>query len=104
LSPTETRTYARLRNADYVRRFRVLAGLGAGEAAAIAIAASRSWQLATDDEDGIRVAQALIARFQPLRIRKLLQLAVQNNHCSAQEARAIHRAMLEVGFWDTGHL
>jgi predicted nucleic acid-binding protein len=104
LSAEEMRMYARLRSADYVKRFRLVAGLGAGEAAAVAIAASRSWRLATDDQDGIRVAQTLVPGFEPLRIRGLLKRGIDSGLLSASEAHAIHVAMLAMGLWDTGHL
>jgi predicted nucleic acid-binding protein len=55
----ELETFARLRDREYVKQFSLIAGLGRGEAAALAIAHARGFDLATDDQDAIRVATAL---------------------------------------------
>jgi hypothetical protein len=96
--------YAQLRDAACTRRYRLLTGLGRGEAAALAIAEGRGLRLATDDQDCIRVGGARNAGFRPLRIRGLLQAAAERGLVALPEARSIHRSMVEAGFRDRGRL
>lgn len=100
----ELAVYAQLRDPACVQRYRLLTGLGRGEAAALAIAEGRGLRLATDDQDCIRVGGARSAGFRPLRIRGLLQGAVERGLVGLPEARSIHRSMVEAGFWDRGRL
>jgi len=104
LSDVELRVFARLRSVDYVRQFGRVAGLGRGEAAALAIALSRGWALATDDQDAIEVARAIRPGLSIHRIRALLLDAVARRLVAMSEAKALHRAMVEAGFWDRGQL
>lgn len=104
LDDAETRLYAELRDATAVRRFGVVVGLGPGEAAVLAICAKRGWRPATDDTDAIRVAEQLLPGEKPLRIRALLRLAVERRLVDLPKARVIHKAMRDLGFWDTGTL
>lgn len=104
LVDAETTLYAELRYAKGVRRFGLVVGLGPGEAAVLAICANRGWRPATDDNDAIRVADQLLPGIEPLRIRALLQLAVDRGLIDLPEARNIHQTMRDLGFWDTGTL
>lgn len=104
LTPEELGQFARLRSSDYVREFSLVAGLGRGEAAALAIALGRGWGLATDDEDAIKVARALDPNVSIHRIRALLLEAVEAAMISRQEAQELHSAMIEAGFWDRKRL
>lgn len=96
--------YAELREGASVRRFGLLVGLGPGEAAALAICVNRGWRPATDDNDAIRVAEQLIPGVRPLRIRALLKLAVERGIVGMAHARATHKTMRDLGFWDSGRL
>lgn len=60
LSEQELVAYATLRDVDHARRYGLIAPLGRGEAAVLAVAEARGWNLATDDQDAINVAQQLI--------------------------------------------
>lgn len=104
LTDAELKLYADLRDAPSVRRYGVLVGLGPGEAAVLAICSKRGWLPATDDDDAIRVADRLLPGIRPLRIRGLLQRAVDLGLVDLDRARAIHEAMRKIGFWDTGRL
>ncbi|MDW8339541.1 MAG: hypothetical protein RMM28_10425 [Thermoleophilia bacterium] len=104
LSDDELRTFAQLRRVDYVRQFARVAALGRGEAAALAIALSRGYALATDDQDAIHVARALAPQLTIRRIRALLLEAVARRLVSSPEAESMHRAMIEAGFWDREEL
>lgn len=104
LSEPELRTYADLRNRVITRQYGLLAGLGRGESAALALAEARGMRLATDDQDCIKVASARNKAFQPLRIRSLLGTAVEHGLLALTEARSIHLSMVGAGFWDRGRL
>lgn len=104
LQDNELDLYAELREAARTHRFGLLVGLGPGEAAVLAICVNRSWRPATDDNDAIRVAEQLLPGMRPLRIRALLKLAVVRGIVDLPRARAVHRSMRELGFWDTGRL
>lgn len=98
----EMKLYAQLRDSVDVRRLGLVVGLGPGEAAMLAICISRGWLPATDDSDAIRAAARLLPGMRPLRIRALLQMAVDAGHVDLPGARTIHNTMKELGFWDTG--
>ena len=68
------------------RDSRSLAGLGRGEAAALAIALKREYDFATDDQDAIRVAGALEPSKRTYRIRALLMHAADVGLITRQEA------------------
>jgi predicted nucleic acid-binding protein len=102
LSGDELTTFARLRDATFVSLFSLVDGLGRGEAAALAIAMSRGYDLATDDQDAINVAAELSPDTQTHRIRALLIRAADSSLISKDEARELHAAMVRAGFWDTG--
>lgn len=100
----ELMVYAQLRDAACTRHYRLLAGLGRGEAAALAIAERRHMRLATDDQDCIRAGGVRNGDFRPLRIRGLLTVAVEWGLVRPSEARSLHRSMVAAGFWDHGRL
>lgn len=102
LEASETKLYADLRDAAAVKRFGLVIGLGPGEAAVLAICASRGWLPATDDTDAIRVAEQLLPGVKPIRIRALLRLAAERGVVDYPRARIIHKTMRELGFWDKG--
>ncbi|MGH9360838.1 MAG: hypothetical protein ACRD2T_02910 [Thermoanaerobaculia bacterium] len=100
LSETELETFVQLRDKGFVARFSLIAGLGRGEAAALALALGGRYDLATDDEDAIRVLKALRPGLVVMRIRALLRLAVDRGLLGRDAARTIHREMVRAGFWD----
>lgn len=102
LSGDELGTFARLRDASFVSRFSLVAGLGRGEAAALAIAARRGYDLATDDQDAIKAAAGLMPDIETHRIRALLVRAADTGLITRDRARELHAAMLAAGFWDKG--
>lgn|SRR5579884_95290 len=102
LGGDELVTFARLRDASFVSRFSLVAGLGRGEAAALAIALSRGYDLATDDEDAIKAAAGLAPELETHRIRALLIRAADFGLITRDEARQLHSAMVGAGFWDRG--
>jgi predicted nucleic acid-binding protein len=104
LNRDELTTFARLRDASFVSQFSILAGLGRGEAAALAIALGRGFDLATDDQDAIKAAAGLASDMRTYRIRALLIHAVDNGLIARDEARALHAAMVSAGFWDRGRI
>lgn len=104
LSNDELELYVRFRDPHFTIEFEVPTGLGSGEAAVLALAQSRGWRVATDDQDAIKVGTGVIRGFRPLRIRSLLKLAVDARLVTLSEARMIHREMKEAGFWDKGRL
>ena len=104
LSNEELRLFAQLRSVDYVRQFARVAGLGRGEAAALAITLTRGCRRATDDQDAIEVARGVNPELPIHRIRALLLRAVEVGLIARPRARELHRAMVEAGFWDRGAL
>jgi predicted nucleic acid-binding protein len=104
LSADELSTFAELRDPTFVSRFSLVAGLGRGEAAALAIALGRGYDLATDDQDAIKAAAELSAEIQTHRIRGLLVDAADSGLVTRDKAREIHAAMVRAGFWDKGSI
>jgi len=102
LSRPELESYSRFRDADLAQGWGLLVPLGRGEAASVSISLHRSWRLATDDQAAIKVANQLSPATRPLRIRSLLALAIEMRLVSRDEARAIHKDMVDFGFWDSG--
>jgi len=99
LTDEELVTYARLRESEFVRRFGVTAGLGRGEAAALALAERRGSEIATDDDDAIKVGSKLIHGFRHIQIPQLLRRSAKARLVPIATARQIYREMLEMGFW-----
>jgi predicted nucleic acid-binding protein len=81
-----------------------VAGLGRGEAAALALAVNRGYGLATDDQDAIEVARGVRSELPIHRIRALLLRAVKTGLITKSRARELHSAMIEAGFWDRATL
>jgi predicted nucleic acid-binding protein len=104
LSGDELSTFARLRDPTFVSRFSLVAGLGRGEAAALAIALGRGYDLATDDQDAIKAAAGLSPEVQTRRIRGLLVDAADSGLVTRDKARELHAAMVRAGFWDKGSI
>ena len=102
LDPSELQLYGMFRDAVWAREHGLLAELGSGEAAALAVAENRGMRLATDDQDCIRLAQARRPDSIILRIRSVLHLAVDAGLVGFDEARSIHLSMRARGFWDRG--
>jgi hypothetical protein len=78
----------------------LVAPLGAGEAACVAIAIERGHVMATDDADGLRVLHRLRPNHPYERIRRLLIRAGENALVTRDHANNLHRRMREMGFWD----
>jgi predicted nucleic acid-binding protein len=104
LTDDELATFGRLRDVSFVSQFSLVAGLGRGEAAAVAIALGRDYDLATDDQDAIKVAAALASEMRTYRIRVLLVQAAKSRLITKVEARELHAAMVRAGFWDKGQI
>jgi hypothetical protein len=104
LTDADLALYAQLRDASGVREFGLVAGLGHGEAAVLALCKSGGYCPATDDTDAIKVAASLLPGLVPLRIRALLQLAVGKGIMDRTGAVAAHKAMKLLGFWDKDDL
>lgn len=100
LSHREWEWFARLTDKGRAAEFGLRFGLGAGEAAAVAIAVERGFILATDDEDGLKAVRAIKKRHPYQRIRKMLIEATEQGLLSKQDANAVHEEMRWMGFWD----
>ncbi len=85
LTGAELSQFAQLRTLEHVRQFGLKAPLGRGEAAMLAIAASRGWGYATDDNDAVTVGRVLIPDIRPRRTRSLLLECVNRDLCSRDE-------------------
>jgi predicted nucleic acid-binding protein len=96
----ELATFGRLTSKDGVRELGLRFPLGAGEAACVALAVSRSWVLATDDQDALTALEALSPGHGYERIRRLLQRAASRGLISEAEANALHAEMRRPGFRD----
>lgn len=99
LSAVELDLYAELRAPGYVRRVRGLAGtLGRGEAAAMAIAETRSWAVAMDDA----VAREVLAERSPattiVTSHGLLRQAVGRELIDSGSAQLVYDDMLAKGY------
>jgi predicted nucleic acid-binding protein len=104
MTRAELDVFAQLRDRNHVRQFGLIDGLGQGEAAAVAIALNRNLALATDDQDAINLLQRTAPDTTIIRIRSLLIEAAQQNLVAPTYAQAIHEAMKQHGFWDSGTL
>lgn len=77
-------------------------GLGDGEAATLTIALGRQWVFVSDDQDAIRVLQAMYPSHPFTRIRRILTDAASFGLITVGEANRIHEEMRACGFWDRG--
>jgi predicted nucleic acid-binding protein len=102
MSPDELKLAATLQTAQGVVQHGLRAGLGAGEASCVAIAWHRSWTIASDDADALKVLESLHGNrdFPYERIRKLLIRAALEGRITRADANLIHRDMQDHGFWD----
>lgn len=100
LSETELSLFARLTSIEHVAEYNIVAPLGTGEAACIAIAHERSLTLVTDDNDGLRAFGEVSGGGVYERIRRLLVGAADEGHIDRGQANLIHREMVELGFYD----
>lgn len=100
MTPAELSTFARLTADAPDASLQLLAPLGAGEAACVAIAIERSYTLATDDTDALRVLNQLRPDHPYERTRRLLVRAATESRISRGEANETHRRLRELGFWD----
>lgn len=100
LTAAELQILSQLTSPSGCKAFGLVVPLGAGEAACIAIAATRDLVLVTDDNDALRALQAIDANRPYERIRRLLIRAGNDGHISRQRANELHTQMQRVGFWD----
>lgn len=100
MTDSELELFGRLTAAQPDDELGLVAPLGAGEAACVAIALERGHVLATDDADGLRVLHRLHPNHPYERIRRLLIRAGENARITRDHANTIHRRMREMGFWD----
>lgn len=101
LTDAELGLFGELTSAEGARGLGLQLPLGAGEAACLAVAVTRGWILATDDQDALRALHRLSPGHPYERIRRLLQRATQSGLVTQGEANAIHAEMRALGFWDT---
>jgi predicted nucleic acid-binding protein len=104
LTDDELVLFSSLRDPQAAATYGLVAPLGAGESAALAVAVERGWRLATDDQAAVDVAARLMPERRPPRIRALLRAAADAELVDIERAREIHEAMKAAGFWDTGTL
>lgn len=100
MTDSELKLFGRLTADEPDSDLDLLAPLGAGEAACVAIAIERGHVLATDDTDGLRVLHRLRPDHPYERIRRLLIRAGHDATITRDRANTIHRLMREMGFWD----
>lgn len=100
MTDAERMTFARLLSSRQVGQMGLLAPLGPGEAACVAIAIAREWILASDDSDALAALEQLNPGHPYERIRRLLQRAANEGRVSRREANEIHREMIRLGFRD----
>lgn len=101
MTESELDTFQQLTADEPNDRFGLLAPLGAGEAACIAIALERDHVIAADDSDALGVLHRLRPDHPYERIRRLLIRAGNDGVTSRSRANEIHRRMRDLGFWDT---
>jgi len=102
LSPDERLLAARLQSQRTAAEYGIRVPLGLGEAACVAIAFTRGWTIATDDNAALTTLGALYGHdYEYERIRKLLVRAAGEGLVAPAEAREIHDQMRQLGFWDS---
>ncbi|MGE0600641.1 MAG: hypothetical protein AB7J35_05270 [Dehalococcoidia bacterium] len=105
LSADERLLAARLQSRRTAAEYGIRVPLGPGEAACVAIAFTRGWTIATDDNAALTALGALYGHDYPYeRIRKLLVRAAEEGLVDRAEAREIHDQMRQLGFWDSDQL
>lgn len=100
MTDAELVTFGQLVSVKQVGKMGLLAPLGPGEAACVAIAIARRWVFASDDSDALAALGQLNPGHPYERIRRLLHRAANEERISRSEANEIHREMLRLGFRD----
>ena len=100
LDDAERQLFAELLDAHRSAAYDLLAPLGMGEAACVAIAKFRALTLVTDDNDGLRTYQRLVPGGSYERIRRLLVRGADEGLITREHANEIHQEMTRHGFWD----
>jgi len=100
LTTEELATFARLTSSKGARELGLTFRIHPGEAACVAVAVSRRWVLATDDQDALKALEHLSPGHAYQRIRRLLQQGAEDGALSREEANAIHAEMTRLGFRD----
>lgn len=98
LQPAEQETYAELKSIEFARTVGLVAPLGRGEAAVIAIAESRDWEVLMDDAAARRVLGERNERLMITTTRMLLQGAAEQGIVDDGEAQLIYVDMLAKGY------
>jgi len=99
LSTSEIDLFVRLTSVEHVAEFGIVAPLGAGEAACIAIAHEQSMTLVTDDNDALRAFDAIKKGAAYERIRKLLIRAASEGLIDVEQANGIYGEIVALGFY-----
>jgi len=100
LSDDEIDLFASLASTNSAQEVGLRRKLHPGEASCLAVAASRSWTLATDDSDALKALKKLAPQCGYERIRRLLIRAAVEARISEAQANRIHSEMRSWGFWD----
>ena len=101
MTDSELELFGRLTAEQPDDQLGLVAPLGAGEAACVAIALERSHVMATDVTDALRTLHRLRPNHPYERIRRLLMRAGEEGGISQDRANQIHQRMRDVGFWDS---
>lgn len=105
LGADERTLAARLQSRREAADFGLRVPLGPGEAACVAVAFTRGWTVATDDNAALTAVRALSGPDHPYeRIRKLLVRAADEGLITRAGAREVHDQMRHLGFWDSTDL
>lgn len=102
LSDDELSIFGRLTSIEGVRGLGLTFALGPGEAACIAVAVTRDWVFASDDNDALTAINAMRSKHPTQRTRRLLQQAARQGVITRRAANELHAEMRRLGFWDHG--
>jgi predicted nucleic acid-binding protein len=100
LTDEEFVSFARLTSSKGAREVGLTFRLQPGEAACVAVAVSRGWVLATDDQDALKALEHLSTGHAYQRIRRLLRQGADDGVLSREDANTIHTEMTRLGFRD----
>lgn len=98
LDDKELRTYAELVSPDLPSSYEIVAPLGAGESAVIAVAEHRGWGAAMDDAAARRVLGLRHPGCRIVTSRDLLRQATASGVIESSEAQIVYIDMLEKGY------
>jgi len=101
LTEEELRIVSSLTSPSGCQAFGLKFPLGAGEAACLAIAVSRNYVLATDDNDALKALASMNSSYPYIRIRRMLIDAFEKGLIAKDEANRIHSEMRRLGFRDS---